>query len=228
MYDFDFPIEVIRTNRKKTVSIHIHGEKVKVRAPKFTSDEFIEKFVTARTNWIIKKLEEISLRTEIKSRKYINGENFPYLGRDYSLNIVVGCNPSLKLKNGLFEANVLDSDETPQVTVKDMLISWYKEHSEKLLPERTKKMSKIVGVSPVSIKIKDYKSRWGSCSVKGEISYNWRIVLAPYKVIDYVIFHELCHMLEHNHSYKYWDKVSQFVPDWRDCRDWLRNSNMPF
>ena len=89
-------------------------------------------------------------------------------------------------------------------------------------------MSKIVGVSPVAIKIKDYKSRWGSCSVKGEISYNWRIVLAPYKVIDYVIFHELCHMLEHNHSYKYWDKVSQFVPDWRDCRDWLRNSNMPF
>ena len=86
---------------------HIHGEKVKVRAPKFTSDEFIEKFVTARTNWIIKKLEAISLRTEIKSRKYVNGEKFPYLGRDYSLNIVVGCNSSLKLKNGIFEAKVL-------------------------------------------------------------------------------------------------------------------------
>ena len=63
MYDFDFPVEVIRTNRKKTVSIHIHGEKVKVRAPKFTSDEFIEKFVTARTNWIIKKLSDNTLLT---------------------------------------------------------------------------------------------------------------------------------------------------------------------
>lgn len=228
MHGFNFPVEVIRTNRKKTVSIHIHGEGIKVRAPKFTSDEFVEKFVTARTNWITKKLEESSLRTKIKSRNYVTGEIFPYLGRDHFLNIIVGRSPSIILKNGLFIATILDSDKTPQLTVKDMFVSWYKVHSSKWLLERTKRLAQVVGVKPTSITIKDYKSRWGSCSYNGDISYNWRIILAPYRINDYVVFHELCHMLEHNHSAKYWKNVEQFIPDWRNCRDWLKNNNMPF
>lgn len=228
MEGFDFPVEVIRTNRKKSASIHIYKEGIKVRTPKSTSDEFIQTFITERIDWITKKLKGISLRTEMRSRRYVSGEIFPYLGRDYFLNIIVGHRPSIKLKNGLFVATILDSDTTPQLTVNAMFVSWYKLHSAKWLTKRTKQLAQIVGVKPTSITIKDYKSRWGSCSYNGDISYNWRIILAPYRINDYVVFHELCHMMEHNHSSKYWKNVEQFIPDWRDCRDWLRSSNMPF
>ena len=70
------------------------------------------------------------------------------------------------------------------------------------------------------ISIRDPKSRWGSCSHKGEIIYNWRIILAPHRIVDYVVVHELCHLLEHNHSPKYWRQVERYTPDWKNCRNW--------
>jgi predicted metal-dependent hydrolase len=82
------------------------------------------------------------------------------------------------------------------------------------------------GVNPASVTVKNYKSRWGSCSTKGDISYNWRIILAPHSIVDYVVVHELCHMLEHNHSSKYWKHVERHVPNWRECREWLKHNEL--
>ena len=81
-------------------------------------------------------------------------------------------------------------------------------------------------MEPRSVAVKDYKSRWGSCSAKGDISYNWKIVLAPHRIVDYVVVHELCHMLEHNHSSRYWKLVEKYVPDYRERRDWLKNHSL--
>ena len=67
---------------------------------------------------------------------------------------------------------------------------------------------------------------WGSCSAKGDISFNWRIILAPHSVVDYVVVHELCHLLEHNHSPKFWKEVERYVPDWRNQRDWLKHNEL--
>jgi len=78
-----------------------------------------------------------------------------------------------------------------------------------------------IGVEPVRVQIRDQRSRWGSCSTRGTLSFNWRLVLAPFDVLDYVVVHELCHLLEPNHSRRFWKLVEQRRPDWRAQRDWL-------
>ena len=78
-----------------------------------------------------------------------------------------------------------------------------------------------IGVEPGRVQIRDQRSRWGSCSTRGTLSFNWRLVLAPFDVLDYVVVHELCHLREPNHSSRFWKLVEQRRPDWRAQRDWL-------
>jgi predicted metal-dependent hydrolase len=78
-----------------------------------------------------------------------------------------------------------------------------------------------IGVAPKRIQIRDQRSRWGSCSTRGTLSFNWRLVLAPFDVLDYVVVHELCHLREPNHSRRFWRLVELRRPDWRAQRDWL-------
>ena len=222
MEGFDFPVDVVRTDRKRSASIFLDGEVIKVRVPKSLSVERIRELITKRTPWITTKLKEAAGRQIIKPKEFVSGETFPCLGRNYRLKVIKGDAPSIKLKGGYLVATVSETDTTPQATIKSMLVSWYQEHAETRLGEKTERLARIVGVEPNSITVTDYKSRWGSCSVKGDISYNWRIILAPHRMVDYVVVHELCHILEHNHSARYWNHVEQYVPNWRECKDWLR------
>ena len=83
--------------------------------------------------------------------------------------------------------------------------------------------AEALGVRPLRIDIRDQRSRWGSCSTRGTLSFNWRLVLAPLEVLDYVVVHELCHLLEPNHSRRFWKLVEARRPDWRTHRDWLHD-----
>ena len=100
-----------------------------------------------------------------------------------------------------------------------------KEYAYNLLLEKTKSFSLIMSVNPISIKIKDYRSRWGSCSFKGDISYNWKIIFAPIEVIEYLIIHELSHLIFFNHSKEFWLKVEEFQPNFKNYRKWLKNNS---
>ena len=119
------------------------------------------------------------------------------------------------------DRNKSNSKNSPKV----LLENWYKIKAEKKLTEKTDYFSKLIGVYPKSLTVKNYKSRWGSCSIKGDLSYNWRIILAPNHILDYVVVHELCHLLEHNHSKKYWQHVEDYFPEWKNSRNWLRQNN---
>lgn len=191
------------------------------------SEERIRDLITKRTPWIESKLKEQSEKYILKPNKYINGEVFSYLGKDYRLKVITGDRVSIKMKNGYLVAIILDTvAEQEQEQIKPLLEDWYQSHAEVLLKEKIKRFTKVIGVTPKSVSVKNYKSSWGSCSNRGEISFNWRIILAPHRIIDYVVIHELCHLLEHNHSSRYWKLVEQHVPDWRDCRDWLKNKDL--
>ena len=85
-------------------------------------------------------------------------------------------------------------------------------------------MSATLDLKPRSVSVEDFKSRWGSCSVEGDISFNWKIIMAPHGIIDYVVAHELCHMIEHNHSPAFWRHVERIIPDYRDRKDWLKEN----
>tara|TARA_B110000003_G_scaffold249476_1_gene261868 strand:+ start:154 stop:846 length:693 start_codon:yes stop_codon:yes gene_type:complete len=226
MDGFPFQVEVIRTDRKKSASIHLQGDLVKVRVPMTLSDRRVKDLVTKRTSWIKSKLQEQSNRPVLAPREYISGETLTYLGKNYRLNVLIGEQPLVKLRRGYVEVTISDTDVDPKTTVHSLLQDWYRSHAQKRLEEKTSHLAEIIGVNPSSVTVKNYKSRWGSCSTKGDISYNWKIIMAPQSIVDYVIIHELCHILEHNHSSKYWKHVERHVPNWRQYREWLKHNEM--
>lgn len=228
MEGFAFQVEVVRTDRKRSVSIHLEGDLVKIRVPRSLSDNRVRDLVSKRTAWIKRKLKEQSENPASRAKEYVSGEAFPYLGKNYRLKVVRGDSPSVKLKSGYLVVTILETDTEQQKIIRSLLEDWYRSHAELRLIEKTERLARIVGVNPKSVSVRAYKSRWGACSVTGDVTYNWRIILAPHRIVDYVVIHELCHLLEHNHSPRYWKHVQRHTPDWKDCRDWLKQNLIVF
>ena len=226
MEGFPFQVEVVRTGRKRSASIILSDDLVKVIVPSTLSDNRIRALVSKRTPWIKKRLQDQSVRLTTRPREYVSGETVTYLGKNYRLKILRGSQPSIKLRRGYVEATVTKTDKDPKNTIRSLLEQWYRSLAEKRLGEKTARLAGVIGVNPASVTVKNYKSRWGSCSAKGDISYNWRIILAPHGIVDYVVAHELCHLLEHNHSNRFWQHVERYVPNWRDCRAWLKEHDL--
>ena len=225
MDGFEFPVEVIRTDRKRSASIYLEGDGVKVRVPKGLPDGRIRDLIARKSPWIRRKLKDARLKAPPKSKEFVSGETFSYLGRNYRLKVLSGDTPSLKLIGGYLEASIPGSSKTQEQEVRSLLVDWYRMHAQERLEEKTRRYARILQVEPSRVSVKDYKSRWGSCSTTGDIFYNWRIVMAPHRIVDYVVVHELCHLLEHNHSPAYWRHVERIVPDFRECKEWLKQNS---
>lgn len=219
-------VEVIRTNRRKTASVKIVDGLVQVIVPKRLSKQRIEDLINKRRAWIMDKLRIHANRPPVTPKEYVNGECFPYLGKNYKLKLVMADFIGAKLKDGYLTVGMnstVPASKTKQ-HVKDLITAWYIERAKERLEEKTNRYAKVLGLEPNSINVKEYKSRWGSCSTKGDISYNWKIILAPHNIADYVVVHELCHMLEHNHSPKFWKHVERTVADYKERKLWLRQN----
>ena len=222
--DSEFPVEVKRTNRRKTASIKIEEGKVQVIIPKTLSKKGLQKLIQKKTPWIRRKLKDQSEYALAKQKEYVSGESFAYLGKNYRLKLTQNDSDAVKLKGGRLVLGVDEdlSETDREVFVKGALEKWYLSHAEDRLREKTARYAKIIGVKPSSVTLKSYKSRWGSCSSKGDISYNWKIIMAPHHIVDYVVVHELSHMIQLNHSPAYWRSVERFIPDYQQCRKWLK------
>ncbi len=218
-------IEIIRTDRKRSVSMQLEGEKLRIRVPKTLEDKVIQDLIIKKSTWIKKKLAQNKNKPLIVPPKYADGEYFKYLGEDYILTINTNEGiPYLILQDNSFQAFIPEKTEKIESTINDLFIKWYQQNASLILEEKTNHFAKVIGVYPKSITIKNYKSRWGACSIEGNIFYNWRLILTPIAIIDYVVVHELCHMLEHNHSKRYWQHVMRYLPDHKERRKWLREN----
>ena len=224
MSALDFQVEIIKTNRKKSASIQLIDGQVRVRAPRSLSDKRIDDLIKKRIPWIKEKLEEYAKRPKAIEKKYIDGEIFSYLGKNYVLRIIESNKACVKLKNGCFVVTIPKNKVDKADQVQALLADWFRAHANKYLQARTDKFAEIIGVSPTSVSIKNYKARWGSCTINGAIDYNWKIIQAPKKVIDYIVVHELCHLIEHNHSPKYWSCVEKFMPNSKESKVWLKEN----
>ena len=221
--NFDFPFETIRTDRVKSASIDVEDNLVKVTVPKNLSDERIEELIKGRTLWIKQKLALQATAIVSKPKEYVDGEAFAYLGRNYRLKCIYGTEESVKLKSGYLNVTTKNGKRNSE-HIKVAIEQWYRTKALSRLIDKTRRYSAILKVEPTSINLKDYKAMWGSCSPKGVVSYNWRIILAPHKIVDYIVVHELCHLIEPNHSSKYWKQVRSVIPDYENSKEWLKNN----
>jgi len=222
--------EIIRTDRK-TMGINIEDAKtVTVRSPKKLSVEKIEDVLKEKKVWILTKLAKMEeIKPAPKEKEFMTGEKLSYLGRRYMLEISnrEGVDEvQVKLYQGTFVVEYpadLDNDETKRrEAIREEFISWYREHAEAKIKERVDKYKEDLDVEPNNIVIKKQNKRWGSCSSKGNLNFNWKIIMAPMSVVDYLVVHELVHLLEDNHSREYWKTVESIIPDYREKREWLR------
>jgi len=220
-----FVAEVKRTRRKKTASIKINDGVVSIVVPFEIPETKISQLLHDKKRWIKEKLNLHRNAQVASSKQYISGESFSYLGRNYRLKVNKGDYSPAKLANGRFCIALRQGTDNPEL-IKDSLSYWFKHHAEIKLTEKAERYSKIVGVEYQSIGIKSYKSRWGSCSIDGVIDFNWKIIMAPNRIVDYVVVHELCHLIHHDHSPKFWKEVERVMPDYAECKAWLRENGV--
>mgnify|MGYP001231177351 FL=1 len=220
---YDFNIIIKRTNRKKTVSFRIKNQEVIISVPKFLSDNEIYNLVEIKIKWIKNKLALEKLNTVSIKRKYENGDIFLYLGSEYSLKIKKSYrdNIYIKDKNLIVEAkNVLATNN-----IKNNIKNWYITESKKYLTKTNSYYEILIGVKSNKLLFGQYKSKWGSCNSKKTISYDWRIIMAPFEVIHYLIIHELCHIKYPNHSIYFWKYVEKYMINYKIQRKWLKNNS---
>ena len=221
---FNCKIEIIFSKKRKTVSIQVNPHEIKVRSSYWLTKYEIKQFLLKNELWIKQKVNEQKSKVKTKL-DLIDNQEMLLGGKRFILKVTSDIIPKPKIENNhLYLSNhpdIVKSFGTPRKQIQIIV----KEYAYNLLLEKTKSFSLIMSVNPISIKIKDYRSRWGSCSFKGDISYNWKIIFAPIEVIEYLIIHELSHLIFFNHSKEFWLKVEEFQPNFKNYRKWLKNNS---
>lgn len=216
-----FNYRIIRRNRK-TVGIKVTEEgEVIIASPFGVSKKIICDIIRDKEEWISRKIALMKQASILEKREMKNGSKFWFLGKELELEIIKTNKviQSSKIENERIIVFVSSDD-----VVKDKIMNLYKGEARKVLNERTDVYSKVIGVNPNKIFIKDQKTLWGSCSSRKNINYNYRIIMAPIEIVDYIVVHELCHLIHMNHSKSYWNTVQSILPDYEERRKWLKSN----
>ncbi len=210
--------EFIRAKRR-TISIQVRSDgKVIVRAPLRLAEKIVRTFVESKADWITRKKAEVAVRAPVTVRTFGEGERFLLLGREIPIRVV----PAQRTALTLTETFNLSQKALPQAA--DVFEKWYKAYALTLLQERVKLYAAQHGFKPARIRITSARTRWGSCSSSGTLSFTWRLVMAPLDVVDYVVIHELVHLRVHNHSKDFWEGVAALMPDYKRRMTWLKSN----
>lgn len=215
--DIDY---TIKFSDRKTLAIIVERDKsVVVRAPKGYDQEKIEEAVNKKRYWLYQKLNHTQKYSDLKSpREFVSGESFLYLGKRYNLDVVDKEMKEINFSNKFEISKRLQPDASELFTI------WYRQRAKELIIPKVEEYSKNLGVDYDRIFIKDLKYRWGSCSPKKNLNFNWRLIKAPINVLNYVIVHELAHLIEPNHNDDFWNIIRVQIPKYKKAKEWLKEN----
>lgn len=211
-------VTIVRSNKRKSVGIQVlPNAHVKVTIPFFFPKFYVSKILKDKEDWIRKSQQKMFAR---QSTVLTDGSYF-YLGKKYYLELRPGQKELVHVSD-----NKISVATPSKKFVKTYLTSWYKQEARRIIVERVNFYAKRAGLTFTSIAITTAETRWGSCSSNKTLNFNWKLVMAPLEVIDYVVTHELAHLTELNHSRDFWETVRKMYPLYREYRTWLkRNGN---
>jgi len=221
------PYEVTWSENRSTIGIELTPEKeLIVKAPITANDGDIERVLENKKPWLLKKLSGLEERSSPPANKeFYSGEKLLYNGRRYRLKLELKDfdGVEVRLKDNLFVITAperLDEDQRRK-EIKEMLLEWYKQKAKDNFKKRISKYARKLEVEKVKVNILDSSRKWGE--LKDEvISLHWKLVLAPAKIQDYVIVHELAHFKYKNHTNSFWNIVGAVLPDYEERKKWLR------
>lgn len=206
---------------RKTLAISVHPDlRVTVDAPEDAELDAVEARVLKRANWILKQQRELEkYLPHLPPKQYVSGETHRYLGKQYRLKVIQADYEQVKLMRGRITIHTIDKRDTGHI--QEQLEGWYRWQARRVFKQRLKEMFKrfhSFDIEMPEMKIRALKARWGSCTPSGVITLNLKLMQVPKQYIDYVIVHELCHLIEHNHSKRFYLLLDNVMPDWRDRR----------
>lgn len=219
--------KVIKKDKKGiSISIDEKGEII-VRAPMNMDYGSIERIIENKIDWIYKSKNIIEDKIEyLKSMGILQGQNMLWLGKLLKVeklpSNIKGCHVEiLDDRIAVYGNEELLRDHE---TVSRSIRKFYREKSKIIFNKRVGLYSKKINLYPNKINIRCQKTRWGSCSSNRNLSFNYKLLMAPIDVIDYIVVHELCHLAYMNHSKEYWSLVGSIIPQYLERRNWLKNS----
>lgn len=223
-----FAFELVRSARRRSISIEIAKAQVVVRAPYFVAKTDIEKFVREKSLWVQQKLAQQEQQlSDLPTYSFANGSSLPYLGGELSL-VVHKQREADVVRYGAQLLVILTSRSrlADEQQTKRLVCQWYQEQALALLQAKTDAAVARLGARHAGVNIKATRSKWGHCTAQGAIQYNWQILLAPEPIVDYLVAHEVSHLLHHNHSPAFWAVVASLCPDYKNRRAWLKAHGM--
>jgi hypothetical protein len=210
--------QIIRSKRKTlSLSINENADLV-VRAPHRVSFDEIQKFISEKSAWIDNKQTLIKAQLEDNENQNSSGQCL-YLGSLYPLKIDNNSIEPISFNGQMFTITNVNRER-----INLPLKSWYKKRFIEVALPRLSYFSDKHELKVKQVRVKEQKTLWGSCSSKNNINLNYLLIMAPMKVIDYVIVHELVHTIHKNHSTKFWQKVETIMPNYKDARKWLKEN----
>ncbi|WP_435143806.1 M48 family metallopeptidase [Halobaculum sp. P14] len=223
------PYQIDWSDSRETIGLSLddNGE-LTVRAPVTASTTDVEETLNEKQPWLLEKLYGLEKQASPPySREFLSGETLPYKGRQYPLKVVEADvpEPTVTFDGHKFRIRVHDFDaSTDHVSIRrkrQAVVDWYVETAKEEIPERSDRFEAKLGVRDADIEVVDLTDRWGEYE-DGTVRLNWRLILAPVRIQDYVLVHELAHENHGDHSDAFWNTVGTILPDYRDRRDWLR------
>lgn len=224
---FDYTLK--RSSARRSVAVSIKSAEVSLSAPFNVCNRELHHWLTERRGWVLNKLQQQALRAqEVPKRHYRSGDTVSYLGEDYPLEVVSAPRSALtfSLEQGFTVAlgPAGKSKKSAAERVQALLQQWFRRRAQALLLDKTAYLCDQMQLEFTDMQLRRTKSKWGHCTSKGVIQYNWLILTAPESVIDYLVAHEVSHLRHLNHSRAFWALVGKVCPDFKQQKNWLQRN----
>jgi predicted metal-dependent hydrolase len=206
-------------SQRRTIAITVERDRrVVVYAPHRAPQESVAAAVQRKQAWIWSKVRDPYKYAVRKTQKeFVAGEAFLFLGQNYSLELVPGTRDGVRAIGRCFELSRIHRHRG-----RELFREWYVDEARKRIPPRVVAIAKAMGTEVQRVSVRELKYQWASCTPSRRLSFSWRIIQAPSLVVEYLIVHELAHLLEPNHSDRFWNIVAVHAPAWEKAKDWLR------
>ncbi|MCL1886300.1 MAG: M48 family metallopeptidase [Dehalococcoidia bacterium] len=214
------PYTLIKSRASRHARLKVSPENgLSVILPQHYPTSFAEKFIRDKQQWITNKLAMLQNNRQI----YADASRVQYLGNTLNIRIQATSDSAAIVR---LNGNDLDVClPTGFTEARQVVDAWLKTRARDIILPLTEQLSLRLNAHYSSVHIRTAKTRWGSCSPRGALNLNWKLVMLPQDIIEYVIIHELCHLREMNHSPAFWRLVEQYCPNWRACRRWLKRND---
>ncbi len=223
--DIGFEFAIARSARRQTVSIEVRAAKVVIRAPYNTAQSFLLAFLQQKAPWVRSKIAEqqAAMARLPDTVNYRQGSQLDFMNE--SLRLVIGRGARGAIARVGQELHLLlptRARAPEQEQIRALLARWYQQQALQILSRKTAELCARAGLVCNSVKVRATRSKWGHCTSRGVIQYNWQILLAPEAIVDYLVAHEVSHLRHHNHSAEFWTLVTHLCPSCKADRAWLK------